>query len=401
MRITFILPTSGLVGGVRVVLEYASRLQERGHEVNIVYPLVPIIIKSNFDLNSIRSQCIGTVLNLKKGVQINWFELKANLIRVPTIDPKYLKIRENIIPDADILVATAWETAYSVNQLSLTKGKKFYFIQHYEIWDVWNDKKCWDDAEKIATNSDKICLTMADIVPQNKELKSMKTLVDTTYKMPLKKITISSWLKELIETKFNEKIEAIIMNGVNFDLFYKENTQRSEDKIRILMPYRNIIWKGTDDGIEALKIVKQKYPNVEFILYGLKPKTAIPEWIKMRVKISDEELRALYNSADIFIYPSWTEGFGLPPMEAMACGCAVVATNTGGVPDYSIHEKTVLTTPPKKPEILARNIIRLIENERFRKMIAANGYNYIKQFTWNKATDDLEAVFQNEINKHK
>lgn len=395
MRITFILPTKGLGGGVRVVFEYANRLQERGHKVNIVYPLIPLNIGPKFNLKSQWSQCIGTISNLKNGVHNDWFNLKANLVRVPTIDSRYLKIHENIIPDADVVVATSWETAYSVNILSSKKGEKLYFIQHYEIWRLWNDNKCWDDAEKIVTNLDNICLAMADIIPQNNDLKLVKNLVDNTYKMPLKKITISSWLNELIEKKMNEKVEATIINGVNFDIFHQESVKRSENNIRILMPNRNTIWKGTEDGIKAFTIVKEKYPEAEFIMYGSKQKNALPNWIKTYENIPDNELRYLYNCSDIFVCPSWTEGCQLPPMEAMACGCAVVATNVGGVPDYSINEKTIISVPPKNPEKLADAIIRLIENESERKTIAKNGYDYIRRFTWEKATDEMEKCFEN------
>ena len=81
-------------------------------------------------------------------------------------------------------------------------------------------------------------------------------------------------------------------------------------------------------------------------------------------------------------------------MEAMACGVACVTTNVGAVPDYTIPGKTALVSPPKDPETLAQNIIELLENENKRKQIAKNAYNYIKQFTWDKAVEQLERIFK-------
>ena len=132
-------------------------------------------------------------------------------------------------------------------------------------------------------------------------------------------------------------------------------------------------------------------------MYGAKRGKDIPEWIKFHERVPDNELRELYSSSDIFALPSWVEGCQLPPMEAMACGCAVVATNVGGVPDYAINGETVLASPQKDPEALAQNIIKLLENEDERKRIAENGYDYIRQFTWDKATDELEKVFKKYI----
>ena len=397
MKITFLLPIIELVGGVRIVFEYANRLQARGHEVNIVYPLIPLLIKPKFSLNDLAGQALKTIANLKRGTEVSWFDLKAKLIRVPTLGPRYVKFVGKLIPDADVVVATAWETAYLVSKLSEKKGEKFYFIQHYEIWDVWNDEECWREAEKIESNPNKLCLAMESAIPKNKTLRGIKDLVDKTYKIPLKKITISSWLKELIEEKFGEKVEVLIINGLNFDTFYKEEDVYNTEKIRVLMPYRHIKWKGTEDGLKAFKTVKEKHPDVDFILYGTKREKDIPEWIKFYERVSDNELRGLYNSSDIFVYPSWTEGFGLPPMEAMACGCTVVATNVGGLPDYAIDGKTVLASSPRNPQALAQNIIKLIENEDERRRIAENGYNHVKQFTWDRATDQLEEVFKKYI----
>jgi len=97
--------------------------------------------------------------------------------------------------------------------------------------------------------------------------------------------------------------------------------------------------------------------------------------------------------------PSWREGFGLPSAEAMACKCALVTTDHGGSGDYAYHEKTALVSPPKNPEKLAENLIRLLENEELLRTIAQEGYEYITKFTWNKAVDKIEKLFWEEFQK--
>ena len=359
MRITFLLPSIGIAGGIRSTFELANRLQERGHDVSVVYPLIPPRSGAKwYNIRRLAGRALQLAARFKEGNHVRWFDLKAKLIRVPTLAERY-------IPQGDIIVATWWANAYDVNNYGPDKGEKFYFIRHYEIWG------------------------------------GPKDLVDKTYTLPLHKIVTSTWLKNLIEKKFNVSVLGPVPNGVNFKLFYKERENfECHDPKRVGMLYRRAKWKGMKDGLEAFLIAKKNYPNIQLVLFGEKP---TPDDMKIIKKIDNvefhkfpykEKLRKIYNSLDIFVFPSHCEGFGNPPMEAMACGVACVTTNVGAVPDYTIPGKTALVSPPKDPETLAQNIIELLENENKRKQIAKNAYNYIKQFTWDKAVEQLERIFK-------
>ena len=388
MKITFMLANLGIKGGHRVIYEYANRLQERGHEVSIVYPIIPVrtdllryfgFKKSVF--KTFKSQ------NLVK--ELSW-EINAKLIRVPTLSAKLRWMWERKIPDGDAIIATDFSTAYLVPKLGKEKGEKYYFVQGYEIWEAWENERCWEGVREIEENPKKFCIAMADVDTKDLPFHKTKKLVDNAFKLPLRKITISTWLKELLEKKFGQKVEGVIINGVNFETFYNEN-KTWNDKKRILAPYQTPRSKGVEDAIKAFEIVREKFPEVSLVMFGLF-KEKIPDWIEFHENISDEELRKLYNSSDIFLFPSRIEGFGLPPMEAMACKCAVAATNVGAISDYAIPGETVLTSPPGQPELLAENISYLLEDEDRIKRISEAGYSYIKQFTWEKAVDDFERV---------
>jgi len=84
-------------------------------------------------------------------------------------------------------------------------------------------------------------------------------------------------------------------------------------------------------------------------------------------------------------------------MEAMACQCAVVATNVGGVPDYTIPGQTALVVEPRDVNAMAEAIIRLLQNDDERQRIAQAGYQYIKQFTWDRAVERFEAALERGI----
>jgi glycosyltransferase involved in cell wall biosynthesis len=279
-----------------------------------------------------------------------WIEFAADIKYVPSYDEKY-------IPDADIVVATAWQTATYVNEYSLNKGKKLYLIMHYEtLYHAYNnEEKAYE-----------------------------------TYKYPLKKIVISSWLKKIMKRKFNSAAE-LIVTPVDFNQFYPTSNKYNNNKT-ICMLHHTYDWKGISDGIQAFETAKKKYPNIQLVMFGAHEKNINID-CEYYFRATGDKLRKIYNSCDIFLCPSWREGLGMPSMEAMACKCALVTTDNGGCRDYAIHEKTALISPPKDPKQLAENLMRLLDDEELLKKIAQNGYEHITTFTWDKAVDKMEKVF--------
>ena len=115
------------------------------------------------------------------------------------------------------------------------------------------------------------------------------------------------------------------------------------------MLYSETQVKGSHDGIRALEMAKRQAPQLAAVLFGVsaRPKN-LPPWIEYFSQPGIEELVGdIYNGSSIYLCPSWTEGWHLPPAEAMACGCAVVSTDIGGVRDYAEHGVTALLSPPR------------------------------------------------------
>jgi len=98
----------------------------------------------------------------------------------------------------------------------------------------------------------------------------------------------------------------------------------------------------------------------------------------------------VYSSATIYVSGFWYEGFGLPLLEAMACGCAVVTTDSKGIDDFAIADKTCLKIPPQQPEAMAQAVKRLLKDHRLRSKLIKNGLKMAKKFTWDKSIDKLE-----------
>lgn len=409
MRILFVINNLARVGGIRVVFEYARRLRTDGHDVSVIYPLFPLQIKARSVLESIlviqdafRNQIMRAFR--RRALWSSYYGIP--LIRVPTLHPRYARLIGKLVPDADVVLATAWETAYTVAKLSEKKGEKFYFVQHYEVWDLWDSEECWREIKELWPE-DRSPAHMVAIHPRKKRLVEVKQFVDQTFKLPLRKIVISDWLKRLIVDDFGEHVDGTVADGVDFDVFYKSADRSTfEGQKRVLMPYRKEIWKGLTDGLAAFAKVKTLYPGVRFTIYGQKPSflrakhaPEIPGWVEFCNSPTDADLAALYNESDIFVSPSWAEGFSLPAVEAMACGCALVSTRAGGISDCLTNGETALLVPIQDPHALAAAICTLIEDDSQRRSIAENGHAFAKLFTWEAATKKLERILVTQVRK--
>jgi glycosyltransferase involved in cell wall biosynthesis len=100
-------------------------------------------------------------------------------------------------------------------------------------------------------------------------------------------------------------------------------------------------------------------------------------------RVTDAELRALYENALCLIFPSRYEGFGLPPLEAMTCGCPVVAAHAGAVPE--VCAEAALWFDPLRPETLAEALERLLDEEGLAAGMRAAGLKRAALYTWEKA----------------
>lgn len=332
------MPTFVPVGGFRIVYEYADRLSKRGHVVTIYYPLlVPMLTyRRPYYLRYIKNMLISKSMG-------NWFKFENKVYHkiIPAINNKY-------IDDADVVIATAVPTAYEVNILEQTKGNKYYLIQHYEIWD--------GIGVEAANNS---------------------------YKLGLNNIVIAEWLINKLK-EIGADVHGCVPNAIDISKYYILNAIAKRNKYELLSIYHEAQFKGAEDMLEAFNIVKKQCPQIKVTLFSVyrKPKW-LPNWINYIVNPTQEDIVKIYNRASIFISTSILEGFGLPGLEALACGCALVTTDSLGVREYAKEGITALMSEPQKPKKIADNILYLINNQDKRHELALNGHNYVlDKFTW-------------------
>lgn len=352
MRITFVLPMylNSPSGGFRVVYEYANRLANLGHQVAVVHPRS--VQAQTGIVETVKQRLWKSKLQLLNRPLVSWFEMDDKVNLLLTTD-----LSEQNIPDADVIFATASDTAFPVAAYSASKGRKFYLVQSYETWNLPEDQ------------------------------------VQAGWKLPMHKVVVSRHLQRIAESLGEQSRTTCIPLGIDLLVFRLLTPINERRELRVgMLAHPNEV-KGTRDGLAALELVKQRRADLQVALFGTEPRLDfIPAWMSYERLPTAERLVELYNSCRIFLNPGWAEGWGLPAAEAMACGCAVVSADNGGIHEFAVDGETALIAPIKRPDLLAEKILALIEDDKLRRRLAMAGHQSIKRFSWEQAVNSLQAI---------
>lgn len=130
------------------------------------------------------------------------------------------------------------------------------------------------------------------------------------------------------------------------------------------------------------------YEETENVVRELK----LEDKVRFLGRISERELITLYSLAEMFAFPSFFEGFGIPPLEAMACGAPVITSNTSSLPE--VAGDAALLVDPYDIHAIADAIQRLAENAQLREELRQKGYRQAQRYTWSGAAAKMLAVYQ-------
>ena len=114
-------------------------------------------------------------------------------------------------------------------------------------------------------------------------------------------------------------------------------------------------------------------------------------WVRVLADLSDSELVEYYNRAEMFIYPSFYEGFGLPLLEAMACGTPVIASRSSSLPE--VGGSAALYADPNSPDEFVTQALRILGDSELRQQLIATGLRHSSKFTWQAAARATVAVY--------
>ena len=226
--------------------------------------------------------------------------------------------------------------------------------------------------------------------PEYEHLKSdYKDLVDNVYKNnDINKITVS----EGIQKEFYDlgcEFNGVVPLGVDHKIF-SNNLDLKNKVIHILLYFSFMPRKNGINGLKALKKIKSKHSNLKFSIIS-DSKDNFPDWCDTYHSLSEPDLSRLYQSADIFIYPSLYEGFGLPPLEAMACSTAVIASCTGEAKKYALHRDNIMLLDKGESSEIELLADELISDNALVNKLKKNGRLISDKYKWSLSANHLES----------
>ncbi|HAU30906.1 MAG TPA: glycosyltransferase family 1 protein [Desulfotomaculum sp.] len=244
-----------------------------------------------------------------------------------------------------------------------------------------------------------------------------KLLFPRTLKTADKIITDSNSTKKDLINYFNipeEKIKVIFL-GVDEKFKPLDKEEINEVKQRYNLNFPFILYVGTLEPrkniptlIKAFYKLKKKNIEHKLVITGKKgwkykkifetiDKLNLQKNVTFTGYVSDEDLPALYNTADLFVYPSLYEGFGFPPLEAMACGTPVITSNTSSLPEV-VGDAGIMVNP-YDVDGLADAMHEVLTNDGLREDMIKKGLERAKMFSWEKCARETLRVYEEVYNE--
>lgn len=294
-----------------------------------------------------------SILSHNSSTLNDWFESAVPVIYANT-EQQYL------LDNIDILIATHWTTGFYMDLLPARR--KIYFIQ--------------SDERRFNPNT-----------------VDEKRCIEATYRLECEYMTEAIWIQRWLKEEFGHNAY-YVPNGIDLNIFHRTSPLEMKGRTpRVLIEGAIEVWfKGMDDAYSAIKDLDV---DIWIVSCEGRPKTAW-RYDRFFENVSINDMKRIYSSCDIFLKMSKVEGFFGPPMEAMACGCAVVVAKVTGFDEYIEDGKNALVVEMGDVPGAQKAIQRLIDDEELRKKLIFGGYETIKKWSWDRSITFLEKVLNKE-----
>lgn len=358
MKINWILPTANMTGGTKSNRLIAEAMQRRGHDVSIVYSTAgkpwPSITQPR--------RCFRRARNSLRQLLRQKHHLQSSTVHL--IPVRRSPIPWDCVPDADVTIATWWETMEWIDSWPATKGVHAYFVRGHEVHG--------HEPERVRR----------------------------TYRLQAQKLVISTWLQRIMAEEYGDPSAVLVPNGVDRQQFSVQPRSRQPlPTMGFIYDHRKI--KGGDTAFAAIKVVQQALPDLRVLCFGAStpPRAYRPRNFEFVLRPRQDLLAQLYGSTDCWLIPSQTEGFGMPGIEAAACRCPLVSTRCGGPSDYLEEGVNGHLVPVDDIEAMADALTRILraDGSSWRAMSDAS-LEISKRFDWDNSAKLLEDALAAAVN---
>ncbi|MBH0231514.1 glycosyltransferase family 4 protein [Halobacillus yeomjeoni] len=331
LHIVYTMTNVSICGGVKVILEHANKLQN---------PDVKVTLLSHFQ-------------------KPTWFPIEAEYIQIP-FDLELAKG----IPDCDLIVATYWDHVQSCIETGI--APVVYFEQgDFHLFEY----------EAMKPPLKKFVHKQFEIVPYI--------------------YTVSNQASQIISKIYGREAE-VFPNAVDETIFSVNGDKETGERPYILMVGGgNAAFKGIPTIIDAFTEINKE---MEIELYWVTPEPPNEEMKSKVTKIfvapSQQVIANLYRGAELYVCGSTYESFGLPSLEAMACGCPVVTTDNPGSLEYAVHRKNANVCNMKDAQDMAKKIIEVLSDSQLKEKLITNGLETVQKYNWEKIIGDIQEYYR-------
>ena len=369
------------------------------------------------------------LLNITTGIGRYLKSLYTEInLRYPEIEIKYFNGMDiyNEMPNPpegnsfwSTAVKIAWRLPSFVPYLARIlihekRAKRFFRLS--KGFDIYHEAgyfpfKAANNVKTIFTIHDLSLKTLPGFHPKervlffNKYFKKSLQLADSV-------ITPSEFTKKEIRNEYPQIDVPIHPIHLGFDknLFFKHSKDEVESlKNKLSLPEKYILFVGTSDPRKNIKSIIQSLvylpENIKLVCTGWsgwdsikdiqQSTTIIKKRIVFTEYLTDQDLAVLYSGARVFVYPSFYEGFGLPVLEAMACGCPVVCSGRASLPE--VVGNAAITCSPNDFKFLADAIGKIFTSDSLYAEMSLKSLEQARRFGWAKAAEKTTKVFIDTI----
>jgi len=245
--------------------------------------------------------------------------------------------------------------------------------------------------------------------------RAVRLITSHTYKKA-DKASLIAFISEFSRQEFsrvfkNPKKWIILSGGIDHDIFRpvsKKERKKMRDKMGVGLKSLVLCSVGTDEkrknltfAIRVMKLLSGMGQDVRMMRVGkisrktkkLAKQLQLEDKIILFSSVTDKELAEIYSASDFLLFPSLYEGLGLPPAEAMACGCPAIVSNKTSLTEVGIRECIL----PLDESVWAEKILKIYSNKTLRNKIMRSGLEKSRQFDWDDYFKKLSAVIKDAI----